>query len=54
MSEDVIEVLETVDITPMRHQLGKLLVATIASFAATAFAEKMYDVGLSIYRKRHL
>lgn len=54
MSDDVIEVVETGDFTPMRHQLGKLLFATIMSFAATAIAEKVYDAGLAAYRKRHI
>jgi len=54
MSDDVIEVLETIEITPIRHQLGKLLFATIASFAATAISEKVYDVALAAYRRRHL
>jgi hypothetical protein len=54
MSENVIEVVEITDVTPMRHQLGKLMFATLVSFAATAISEKVYDVALAAYRRRHV
>lgn len=37
---------------PIKHRLGKLLVGTIAGFAATTLAEKGYDVGLKAWQNR--
>lgn len=53
MPEDVIEIVEVVDDTPLRHQFGKLLFATIVAFAATKLAESTYDFVLEVYRQRH-
>ena len=52
MPEAVVEIVETNGSMPMRHQLGKLLVATIVAFAATKMAEKAYDTALTSYQNR--
>lgn len=43
MSESVIEIVEASTVLPLRHQIGKFLVAAIATFVATKYAEKAYD-----------
>jgi hypothetical protein len=50
--ETMVEIVEVNGSLPMRHQLGKLLVATIVAFAATKAAEKAYDAALTSYQNR--
>jgi hypothetical protein len=54
MPETVIEVVEVNNTLPLKHQFGKLLVATIAAFLATKLAEKSYDVALDKWTNRQL
>lgn len=50
MPDSVIEIVEVNGSLPLRHQLGKLLIATVVAFAATKMAEKAYDVTLTSYQ----
>lgn len=43
---DTIEVVEVVNVVPLRHQVGKLVIATLVAFAATKLTEKAYDATL--------
>ncbi len=52
MPETTIEIVEVNGSLPLKHQLGKLLVATIVAFAATKAAEKAYDAALTSYQSR--
>lgn len=52
MSESVIEIVEVSNTLPLKHQIGKLLLATFAAFAATKLAEKSYDAGLQAWNNR--
>ncbi len=54
MSESVIEIVEVNNTLPLKHQFGKLLVATIVAFAATKLAEKSYDGVLEALNNRKL
>lgn len=54
MTESVIEIVEVNDTLPFKHQLGKLLFATVVAFAATKLAEKTYDAGLHAWNNRNL
>lgn len=45
----VVQILETKETLPLKHQLGKLLFATVIAFGAKLLAEKVYDVGLQAW-----
>lgn len=47
--ENVIEIVEVKDALPLKHQLGKLLFATVVAFGAKLLAEKVYDAGLQAW-----
>lgn len=49
---ETVEIVEMSTQVPFKHQLGKLLVATIAAFAATKMAEKGYDATLQAIHNR--
>lgn len=52
--DEVIEVVEVGKSLPLKHQLGKLLIATLAAFAATKLAEKSYDATLTAIQNHKL
>lgn len=52
VTEQVFEIVEVNESLPLRHQLGKLLFATVVAFAATKMAEKTYDSVLASYQNR--
>ena len=54
MEDAVIEIIEVSDTLPLKHQFGKLLVATIVAFVATKLAEKSYDATLDALNKRKM
>ena len=54
MPDSVIEIVEVNNTLPLKHQFGKLLVATIVAFAATKLAEKSYDATLQALNNRKL
>ena len=51
---EIVEVVEIKQSLPLKHQLGKLLIATIVAFAATKMAEKAYDASLQAYQNRQI
>lgn len=52
MSESTIEIVSVNDGLPLKHQFGKLVIATVVAFAATKAAEKAYDATLTAYQNR--
>jgi hypothetical protein len=50
--ETMVEIVEVNGSLPLKHQLGKLLVATVVAFAATKVAERAYDAALTSYQNR--
>ena len=50
--ETMVEIVEVNGSLPLKHQLGKLMVATIVAFAATKAAEKAYDAALTSFQNR--
>lgn len=52
MDETVVEIIEVNGSLPLKHQFGKLLIATVVAFAATKLAEKSYDRALVAYHSR--
>lgn len=54
MSENVIEIVEVNAQLPLKHQIGKLLFATVVAFAATKLAERTYDAGLQAWNNHSL
>ena len=49
----MIEIIKKSDSSlPIKHQLGKLILGTLAGFAASALAEKGYDIALECHRLR--
>jgi hypothetical protein len=46
LMDSVIEIVEVSNVLPLKHQVGKLLFATLVGFAATKLAEKTYIAGL--------
>jgi len=51
---EVIEIIEVSDALPLKHQFGKLLVATVAAFAASKAAEKAYTATLTMIKNRSI
>jgi hypothetical protein len=54
MDETVIEIVEISNTLPLKHQLGKVLVATVVAFAATKLSEKSYDAVLGKLNSRKI
>ena len=52
MAETTIEIVEVNGQIPLKHQLGKLVFATIVAFVATKAAERAYDSVLASYQSR--
>lgn len=48
MTEQIVELVAE----PMVHKIGKLVVGSIASFVASALAEKAYDAAVTVVRNR--
>jgi hypothetical protein len=48
MEVDVVQVSTSL---PLKHQLAKLVIATIVGFAATKLSEKGYDAALACYQR---
>lgn len=51
---EIIEIVEVSPSVPLKHQLGKLVVATLVAFAATKLAEKAYDVTVTSIQTRNI
>ncbi len=54
MDETVIEIVEISNTLPLKHQLGKVLVATVVAFVATKLSEKSYDAVLTKFNNRKI
>lgn len=51
---EIVEVVEIKESMPFKHQLAKLLIATVVAFAATKLTEKAYDSSLQAYQNRQI
>lgn len=50
--DDKVTVELVSDDLPLKHQVGKMAVGSVASFAANILAEKAYDAALRWHRAR--
>lgn len=51
---EVIEIVEVSNTTPLKHQLGKLFIATLVAFAATKLSDRAYDATLTAIQNRSM
>jgi hypothetical protein len=46
-----VDIVQTSTSLPLKHQLAKLVIATVIGFAASKLSEKGYDVALACYQR---
>lgn len=52
--DEVIEIVEVNSALPLKHQLAKVLFATVVAFGATKLAERTYDAALAAVKNHKI